>query len=371
MEITQIGMLFFPAAVGGVERVVEDLARELSLRGHEVLVYGREAYLRDTPPPIFARSIVTGGLNGKHLDAITHTATACGDVLRRGADVVHIHCPGPALMAWLPALAGLPVVLTIHAPDWQRQKWSLPARVMLRAGLRIGMHTARRVTAVSEGLATDLAETFHRPVVCIPNAVPHPATPDADVLDRLGLEAESYALHVGRIVPEKRLLLLLEAWKQADLSIPLVIAGEDTEASYARRCRAEAPAGVRFVGPRLDGQLAALYASATMVIQPSILEGASLVLLEAAARGRCVLCCEIPANREVLGETGIYFSPEDPSSLARQIVRWYKQKAQRKTQGLGAQRRVLEQFAISRTARTYEQVYRDVCDKETGKDSRI
>jgi len=366
MRIAMIGSRGIPAAVGGVERVVEDLARALSLRGHETLVYGRRAYLRGTSAPDFARSLVTGGWEGKHFDTITHTVTACWDVLRRGADVVHIHSPGPALMAWLPALAGIPLVLTIHAPDWRRQKWSLPAQAMLQAGLCIGMRTARTVTAVSENLAAELTETFKRPVACIPNAVPHSVPPDAGVLDRLGLRADHYVLHVGRIVPEKRLGLLLEAWKQADLPIPLVIAGEDTEASYARRCRAEAPAGVRFVGPRLGGELSALYEAATMVVQPSILEGASLALLEAGARGRCVLSADIPANRELLGETGIYFSPEDSSSLAKQLLRWYKWKARREALGLGARQRVLERYAISRTARMYEQVYRDALGKEAG-----
>ena len=134
MRIAMIGSRGIPARIGGVEHVVEDLTRHLVARGHDVIVYGRKHYLAGAGQPQAGRCIVTAGLSGKHLDTFTHSASAACDVLRRKVDVVHIHSPGPALWSWLPAMAALPVVFTVHAPDWQREKWSLPAKCVIRGG---------------------------------------------------------------------------------------------------------------------------------------------------------------------------------------------------------------------------------------------
>jgi len=357
-----IGSRGLPAHVGGVEHVVEDLARELTLRGHEVLVYGRRHYVAAAGPPEFGRCILTAGVEGKHLDTITHTATAAWDVLRRQADVVHIHSPGPALWSWLPALAGLPIVFTVHAPDWRRAKWSLPAKVTIRGGLAMGMRFANAVTAVSRNLADELSEEFSRPVVCVPNGTAEATPCPPDRIKQWSLRPGEYALHVGRIVPEKRLDVLLAAWPRAGAGtkIPLVVAGDFTESSYAKHCRRIAPAGVRFVGSQFAPALAELYSNAAMVIQPSGLEGASLVVLEAAAHGRCVIMADIPANRELLGDAGIYFPPDDISGLSEQIRRCYTTESLRDDLGSRARQRVAAEFSTARSAERMEEVYRSV-----------
>ncbi|HAU38754.1 MAG TPA: hypothetical protein DCX07_13690, partial [Phycisphaerales bacterium] len=212
MRIAMIGTRGVPARAGGAERVVHELTRELTARGHDVLVYCRKHYVTERGGTELGRAVFTPGLRGKHADAITHTATALLDVLRRDVDVVHLHSPGPALLSWIPAMAHLPLVLTIHAPDWRRDKWSPAARAILRAGLRCGLRCADVVTAVSRPLAEELSERFGREVVCVPNAV-RPAGPPRppEAIRQWGLNGDDYVLYVGRVEPEKRLDLLLDA----------------------------------------------------------------------------------------------------------------------------------------------------------------
>ncbi len=355
-----IGSRGIPARIGGVEHVVESLTRHLAELGHDVLVYGRGHYLVGAGNPQAGRSIVTCGFSGKHLDTFTHSASAAWDVLRRNVDIVHVHSPGPALWSWLPALAGLPIVFTVHAPDWERDKWSLPARCVIRGGLSAGMKFARAVTAVSEHLAAELSSEFDRPVICVPNGAEPADTVEADLIRQLGLTKDGFALHVGRIVPEKRLHVLLEAWSLAAMPIPLIVAAEDSEKDYARQCRKNAPPGVRFVGPQHGKMLAELYSNAAMIVQPSLLEGASLVLLESASYGRCVVLTDIPANREILGEAGIYFSGTDIAELAGAINRCYSDISMREDIGRRARQRVMEKFAISDVAVRMEAVYKSV-----------
>ncbi|MFW6133377.1 MAG: glycosyltransferase family 4 protein [Planctomycetota bacterium] len=352
-----IGTRGIPARAGGAERVVEELTRELTARGHEVIVYGRRGYLPSRPVSPAGHVLLTPGLSGKHLDAATHTFTAMCDVLRRGVDVVHLHSPGPALWSWLPRLTGLPLVLTVHAPDWRRAKWSPPARAAIALGLRCGMRFASAVTAVSAPLADELSRRFAREVVCVPNAVrpPRPAPPRRIV--QWGLRPGRYVLYVGRIEPEKRLDVLLRAWGELQPEGgELVVAGDVETGAYGRRCRRDAPPGVRFLGPRFGRTLDELYANAALVVHPSELEGMSLVLLEAAAYGRCVVAADIPANRAVLGDDAVYWSGS-PSELAGQIRRCLQGETWRDTIGRRAQRRVARRFAWGAVASAMEGIY--------------
>ena len=363
MRIAMIGSRGIPAREGGVERVVEQLTCELAARGHEVLVYCRRHYTGSAPAPAAGRAILTVGLGGKHLDTFTHTATAMLDVLRRRVDVVHIHSPGPALWSWIPAAAGLGIVFTVHAPDWRRAKWSLPAKGLIRAGLACGMRLADAVTTVSAPLAAELGRSYGREIITIANAT-RPARPQPpQTVSRWSLEPDGYCLYVGRIVPEKRLDLLLRAWSGAG-GRTLVVVGDADESRYARACKKLAGPDVMFVGRQHGRVLSGLYSHAAMVIQPSVLEGMSLVLLEAAAHGRCILAADIPENRGIMGEAVLYFPSDNVDELRGQIQRWLsKDTSCRSEMGMKAKAVVCESFTWSEAASVLEGVYLRVAQK--------
>ena len=364
MRIAMVGLRGLPARGGGAERVVECLADELALRGHEIIVYGRRDYLRGAPEWTGGEVVLTGGLRGKNLETFTHTATAAWDLLRRDVDVVHVHSPGPALWSWVAALAGKPVVFTVHAADWRRDKWSLPAKMMLNLGLGVGMRVAREVTAVSQPLADELSERFGREVAFVPNSVrpveiiePGPVLGDP----KWSLAPDKYVLFVGRIEPEKRLDVLLKAWSKISGELPgykLAVAGDYASTPYGRQCRHDAPDGAVFLGLQHDQALGELYSNAAMVVQPSVLEGMSLVLMEAAAYGKCILTSEIRENVEVLRDAGVYFNEDDIDGLAALIVRYIRSETDRSALGGRARAAVASKPSWSEVAVTMERTYR-------------
>jgi len=358
-----VGSRGVPARGGGAERVVECLAGALTRRGHEIIVYGRPDYLRGAPPWPDGHVVLTGGLRGKNFETFTHTATAVWDLMRRDVDIVHVHSPGPALWSWVPALGGGAVVLTIHAADWRRDKWSLPAKLMLNMGLKIGMRIAREVTAVAEPLAAELAERFGRDVTFVPNSVEQvrPEPPGQLLNDpRWSLSPDNYVLYVGRIEPEKRLDILLKAWEKAAQGVngfKLAVAGDLHGTPYGRQCRRIAPRNVVFLGLQHDRNLAELYSNAAMVIQPSVLEGMSLVLLEAAAYERCVLCTKLQENVRIFGDNGVYFDSDDTNGLAALICRYLNSRRERRLAGRGAHETVARKPSWTEVATEMEHVY--------------
>jgi glycosyltransferase involved in cell wall biosynthesis len=364
MRIAMVGLRGLPARGGGAERVVECLSDELALRGHEIIVYGRRKYLRGAPEWTGGKVVLTGGLPGKNLETFTHTATAALDVLRRKVDVVHIHSPGPALWSWFAGLRAKAVVFTVHAADWRRDKWSLPARAMLNLGLRIGMRVADQVTAVSQSLADELQDRFGREISYVPNSV-RPACrvePGAVLGDpKWSLKPDKYALFVGRIEPEKRLDLLLKAWSRTSEELAdykLAIAGDFNSTSYGRQCRRNAPDRTVFLGLQHGQALAELYSNAGIVVQPSVLEGMSLVLLEAASYGRCILATRIPENVGVLGDAGVYFNGDDVDELTALICRYLNSQIQRADFGERARLAVAAGPSWADIAVSMERIYR-------------
>jgi glycosyltransferase involved in cell wall biosynthesis len=363
MRIAMLGLRGLPARSGGAERVVECLSDELVARGHEIIVYGRRDYLRGVEPWTGGQVVLTGGVGGKNLETFTHTATAVWDLMRRDVDVVHIHSPGPALWSWVAALSGRAVVLTVHAADWHRDKWSLPAKIMLNLGLGIGMRVAREVTSVSEPLADELSERFGRDVEFIPNSVRgvHPVPPGEVLSDpRCPLSPDRYALFVGRIEPEKRLDVLLKAWSKASADLKgcqLAVVGDFMSTPYGRECRRNAPEGTVFLGSQHGQRLAELYSNAAIVVQPSVLEGMSLVLLEAAAYGRCILTTEIQENVLVLGNAGVYFKRDNVDELAVLISRYMKSERERSLLGAQARSEVARKPSWTDVAITMERTY--------------
>ena len=363
MRIAMVGSRGIPARSGGVERVVEQLAGELALRGHDLIVYCRGGYTSRSANTAPVRRIFTPGIGGKFLDTITHTSTAMLDLLFRKVDIVHVHSPGPAMVSWIPAMARKALVLTVHAPDWRRDKWPMTAKMALKAGLACGMRLADAVTAVTPSLAGELSELYDREVTYVPNAPGPTIRPENEIVNELGLTADNYGLYVGRIVPEKRLDLLLRAWSRAGVSAPLVVVGNVDASRYGRDCRKQAErasAEVIFAGPRYGGQLAGLYANAAVVVQPSVLEGMSLVLLEAGAYRRCVMTADIRANRDTLGGNALYFKPDDISELSGLICRCLEQETLRSDKGCQAGDFVKAEYSWTDSAERIERIYQQV-----------
>jgi glycosyltransferase involved in cell wall biosynthesis len=69
-------------------------------------------------------------------------------------------------------------------------------------------------------------------------------------------------------------------------------------------------------GRLTDDELAAEYRRAAGFIWPSLHEGFGIPPLEAQSLGVPVIASDIPINREVLGDSALYFPPTDPAALA-------------------------------------------------------
>ena len=146
-------------------------------------------------------------------------------------DVVHIHAEGPAFFAWLPKMFGKRVVVTVHGIDWQREKWqSGLGSKFIHQGEKNAAKYADEVIVLSKGVQDYFKETYGRKTHFIPNGVNRPQIREAKLItDNFGLEKDSYILFLGRLVPEKGIRYLVEAFKNVKTDKKLVIAGGSSD----------------------------------------------------------------------------------------------------------------------------------------------
>src|SRR5207249_5309983 len=150
----------------------------------------------------------------RRLDAVSHCFLATADIMFRDYDVVHFHALGPSLFSFLPRLRGIPTVVTVHGLDWERQKWGRLARWFLRRCERPAVTYPNRTIVVYRALHDYFRDRHGRETVVIPNGTNVPVPRPAQKIRKLGLEPGNYVLFVGRLVPEKGVHFLAEAFRR-------------------------------------------------------------------------------------------------------------------------------------------------------------
>jgi glycosyltransferase involved in cell wall biosynthesis len=320
MKIAMIGQKGVPATYGGIERNVEEVGSRLAKMGHEVTVYCRLYYTKRGGSYHGMRLIRLPSINTKHLDTATHCLVATWDSLLRDYDIVQFHALGPSVFARIPRLSGARTVVMVHGLDWQREKWGPTASWILKKCEYPAVHFPDRTVVVSNTLQRYFLEKFHRETVVIPNGTKAPVNRPPSQIRKYGLEHGNYVLFVGRLVPEKGVHFLTEAFSKIDTDLKLVLAGGSSFSdSYVSQLRSHEGNRVIFLDYVYGDVLEELWSNAYMVVQPSTMEGLSISLLEALSYGRCVLVSDIPENVEVVGDCSPSFRTQDVGDLTKKL----------------------------------------------------
>ena len=301
MKIAMIGQKGIPSRAGGVEIHVEELAAGLVEAGEKVDVYCRKYYCKNRVKEHRGiRLFYIPTISTKHLDAIIYTFLATVMALAKGYDVFHYHACGPSSLCWIPKLFGKKVVCTTHGLDWKRAKWGAVGQRFLKFGERIIGKYANEIIVLNDPMKLYFQETYNRETNIIPNGVEIPTILEPEIIkEKWGLEKESYILFLGRLVPEKGIHYLIEAYNQLKTDKKLVIAGGSSHSDdYVERLAAMSIENdniimTGFVSGRL---LEELYSNAYLYVLPSDVEGLPISLLEAMSYKRCCLVSDIKEN---------------------------------------------------------------------------
>lgn len=283
-------------------------------------------------------------------------------------DLVHVHQP----MTWtLPALATMtkpaPMVGTFHAAGKK-------SRLFRFFHEPCAWHYARLDgrLAVSPAARRFIEQEFGEPPLVLPNGVDterfHPGAQGAPG----ARDGRFTVLFVGRLDPRKGLGVLLRAWprvvKELGGEARLNVVGSSALAPFVR---ASVPPAVRdtvhFAGAVPSRALAGWYAASDLFVSPATRnESFGIVLLEAMASGKPIVCSDLPGYRAVCRprSEGLLVPPGDPFALAAAITAVARDSRLARALGERGRRRA-EAFDWTRIGQALEGVYADVLQGRT------
>ncbi len=331
LRIAMLGHKRIPSREGGVEIVVGELSTRMAALGHSVTCYNRKGHhvsgadfddaVYDQYQGVRLKRVWTLQRRGLAAMTASFVASICAAFGRY--DVVHFHAEGPCAMLWLPKLFGKKCIATIHGLDHQRAKWGKFASWYIRTGEKCAVRHADEIIVLSRHVQEYFRQNHGRETIYIPNGVHRPEQMPAQIItEKYDLHKDEYLLFLGRLVPEKGLRYLIEAYKQLDTTKKLVIAGGASDATgFEEELKAMAADDPRilFTGFTQGIELEELYSNAYMYLLPSDLEGMPLSLLEAMSYGNCCLTSDIPECAEVIGQAGYTFRQGNVEDLAAKM----------------------------------------------------
>lgn len=327
MRIAMIGHKRYGSREGGVEVVVAELARRMAALGHEVTCYDRSGadVMTGDAADCHERSVdgvrvvPVRTVDKKGLAALSSSYFATLAAIKDGPDVIHYHAEGPCVPLPLAKRAGIRTVATIHGLDWQRAKWGRLASTYIKMGEKAAATKADGLIVLSKSAQSYFEDAYGRTATFIPNGIEKKRSrPANQIKDKWGLDEGSYLLYLGRLVPEKRPELLIEAFKKLDTDKRLVIAGGGSDTSeYEASLREAAQGGPRvlFTGFVNGEPLEELYSNCYAYVLPSDVEGMPMSLLEAMAYGCSCVTSDIPECADVLAGNGVTFEKGSVDSL--------------------------------------------------------
>lgn len=356
--------------IGGTERVVQNLSKNLAARGHDmqtVLTDGPEtadtlAWFRDAGVPAETHPSILG-LYTPRSNADT---LALGKFVRDSkADGVLIHYPQLWILSRdvmaVKILGGKRCVVAVHHPtpldhvdEKKRKRTRLaalltdvvaaPTDILRCLLLEIGV-PARKIRRTSYG-------------VPVPESLPA----RYEARQRLGLPLDAFVVAtLARLTPNKGTADLIEAVARVPdptHRLRLIVAGDGEQRnSLEAQASEHLQDRALFLGRVPD--TADVYAAADVFCLPSIAdEGFGLVFIEAAFHGVPSIGTNIGGIPEAIadGKTGLLVPVKDPAALAEAIVRLRDDPALRQRLGEAARERAQTEFAASVMAKHYEEL---------------
>jgi len=357
MKIAVMGTIGIPAIYGGVERHVDELYTRLAARGYQITVFCRSFYTRRGGYYKGIRLIRLPTIRTKHLENPVHTLLATMAALLQDYDLVHYHAMLPALFSAIPRFRGMRSVVTLHGLDWQRERWGPAAKGVLRLGERAAVYFPDATVVVSRTMQRYFRERYHKETRYIPNGVNIPSLRSAEWLRPFGIEPGRYILFASKLSPEKGAHFLLDAFKQIDTDYMLVIAGGSRHSNkYVASLKTSAGRNVLFLGFVWGELLEALFSHAYLFVQPSTIEGLAISILEAMSYGKCVVCSDIPENKEAIADCGVTFRNRDTQDLAEKLASLLSNPCHVIGLGIRARERVRREYDWDKVAGATEQL---------------
>lgn len=302
----------------GPARVVELQAKELSAKGHNITIFALNS---DMDPPADVKLEIIGTPNNKYLRVLHDLLLSvnfwkCSRWSKRLKDfdvmIAHQH-----YIAWISLLSkklyGTKFVYYNHPVVSEKELFdNLYYKLFMKINEKLHRFIAKKanfVISVSEYARRTLEEAGVRSTVIynpIDHSGFHRSLDGEKIRKELNLGNSPIILFVGRIVPSKKIGLLIKVFKKVKEEIPnanLLIIGKSPFEEYLKKLKEMSKpytSNVLFLGYVPDEELPYYYVACDVYATTSFHEGFNLPIGEAQACGKPVVAFDIGSHREVV-----------------------------------------------------------------------
>lgn len=359
MKIAIIGTRGIPARYGGFETCAEKISEYLAKKGHKILVTCRKYLYPDRP--VFdenIRLIYLPSIKGKITDTFSHTFFSILAVLMCSPDVVLIFNSANSPLAMVLKLYGKKIVINVDGMEWKRRKWGIAGRLYFKFASLLSTVVADKIVADSQEIARYYQSVFHCESTYIPYGADIIVSKEPEVLLEFGLKEKTFFFNGSRLEPENNQDLIVREFKKARTNKDLVIAGDVKRKNrYVKKLLAEKNGNIHFVGTIFQKEkYVQLQANSIAYIHGNEVGGTNPALLSAMGCGACILALDVPFNREVLDDCGLYFTKQE-GSLANLIEQVSSNPEKFSFLGEKARERAKRFYQWEDVAKEYEKLF--------------
>lgn len=314
-------MGYYPPHIGGAEKVTQQLAEHLATRGQDVLVLTSTI---DQPLSITTSPVPHLRVKRLKTFEFAHTPFMPGLVFKLlrlpKYSIIHLHLAQayyPELVLLVAKIRRIPYVLHFHldlqpSGSFGRLFLLYKAVVLprvIRGADKVIVFSVEQQRFIHQRYGVALQD-----VVIIPNGVGE----EFFMPPRITYQPKAYQLlYVGRLAPQKRVHILLEAMSLLKMPAFLTIIGDGEDRSELEQlARKYKLTNISFEGFKTPAELVAYYRQADVFVLSSEREGMPLVALEAMAAGLPVVAGDVPGLHELLQNVGLLIADPSGQSIA-------------------------------------------------------
>lgn len=329
-KVCVIGTRGIPCFVGGIETICEHLYPGImkARSDFDITILSRITYQGKTEYEyngVKVKALKAVNISG--LETFIHTLFAL--IYARlfvHPELVHLHGIGPGFFSPVSRLLGFKTIVTHHSPDYKRPKWRWHGKFILKLGELATVLFAHRIICVSQSVLDEVNEKYFflkrkRTVIRNAGSLINYRSAHSKILSELGIRANQYILAVGRLDKTKGFDDLIAAFNMSNVEhLKLVIVGSNyVEDEYVKSLTKHACERIVFAGTRVDDELTELYKNASLLVNPSYMEGFCLVLAEALSVGIPIVASDIAPHKEFELNKTSYFERGDVYGLAAKL----------------------------------------------------
>ncbi len=370
MKILQINK-FYPPKIGGVEKVVQDLAEGLNEKGYscDVLCASENSF-----------SSKKEKINGVTVSRCGSLFKIAGTVfspamiltlqrIKNNYDIIHLHHPDPmSALAVIFARPEAKIILHWHSDIYKNKIIKLlykPIQNYLIKKSSVIITTTQKYAKVSKDLKDAQSKTKILYIGIEPDKY---LQVDAGLLEKIKKEYQDKTIIFasGRLVPYKGFKYLIDAAKYLDPNKFVILIGGDGPLKQELEKLARKYKNVHLLGKLSNSELASYYAACDIFVLPSIKcsEAFGIVQIEAMYFGKPVISTRLPCsgvdevNKHM--ESGLTVEPQNPKEIAQAIKTLQKDKKLYQKLSVQAKERFNRLFTKEKMVENVIKIYKEV-----------